>query len=163
VGKIVKKYNWGKYKKIVPIAEEMYCIQGKQMAEIADVLKIEVSNLYRWSKKYNWNAQKQLHSDVFRNTLLALEAQLEKFGEEIKDLSLHDESFSSKCDALSKLLGQIIKLRGHYDQDILKQTVTVMHEFAVFIRKRNMSDKQQDEIEEVTGEFFKYMRERYAQ
>jgi len=151
-----------KNKDKVPLAEEMVCVKGQSYAEVAEVLGVNRATLDRWSKKFNWEAKKKLHSDVFRNTLLALEAQLEKYGEEIKNLSLHDDKFSSKCDALSKLLGQIVKLRNHYDQDLLKQTVTVMHEFAVFVRKRNMKDTELEVAEELISEFFKYMREKYA-
>ena len=148
--------------KALVIAEDLYVVQGKSAKDIAEALKIRIETVYRWCKDGDWAKKREMHNNVFRNTLITLENKLDQVSADLSKLNLADEEFASKCDAISKLLGQIIKLRNHYDQDKLKMTVDIMGEFAIYVRKLELPEEKVEIIEIAMDGFFKEMRKKSA-
>jgi hypothetical protein len=158
MGKFFQKKN----QNVVPIAEEMWIIAGKSVSEIARALKLNEQTVYRWAKDGDWEEKKKRHTNVFRATLISLEERLETIGQELKGLPLTDDSFSSKCDAISKLLGQIVKLRNHYDMDMMKMSVIVMEDFAKFVRRQNLPEASVEAIESSMSGYFDEVKKKHA-
>lgn len=148
--------------KSLPIAEDLYVVQGKPAKDIAEALKIRVETVYRWIKDGDWAKKREMHNNVFRNTLITLENKLDQVSGDLGKLNLADEEFASKCDAISKLLGQIVKLRNHYEQDKLKMTVDIMGEFAIYVRKLELPEDKVEAVEMCMDGFFKEMRKKSA-
>ncbi len=157
----MKEYVHKKYTDKVGIAEEMYVQKGFTVNEIATQLDMPAKVLYDWRKKHNWEAKKIMDQNVFRNTLLALELKLEEIGKEIGLVKLTDADFASKTDGIAKLLGQIVKLRNHYDQDFLRSMVRVMNEFAVYVRRLGLPEPQLETISNAIDGFFREMRQKH--
>lgn len=153
---------FNKNKKALTIAEDLYVVQGKTAKDISEVLKVRIETIYRWCKDGDWNKKREMHNNVFRNTLITLENKLDQVSADLSKLNLADDEFASKCDAISKLLGQIIKLRNHYDQDELKMTVNIMGEFAIYVRKLELPEEKVEVVEMCMDGFFKAMRKKSA-
>jgi excisionase family DNA binding protein len=147
--------------KLVPIAEEMFVVRGMSGREVAEALNVHESTIYRWADKGKWKEKRRLHEDTLRNTLISLEAKLQELGNEIKDLSIHDQNFTKKTDGLSKLVAQIVKLRRFHDQDILKITVMVMSRFSLYVAKQNLDEHTLQVLENLVDEFFDQTKKEY--
>jgi hypothetical protein len=158
----MKRFIQKENRKLLPTAEDLYVVQGKPVQEIADILKISTTTLYRWSEREGWKDKRAMHQNVFRNTLITLERKLEQVTTDLDKLNLADEQFTSKCDAISKLLGQIVKLRNHYDQDQLKATVDIMSSFATYVRRLDLPEEKVEVIELAMNGFFSEQRKKSA-
>lgn len=156
------KYFHKKHRDLLGHAEEMYIVKGMGIPEIASILKICSKVLYDWRKTESWDEKRTQHRNVFRSTLLALENKLESIAKDMDKLSLADNEFASKCDAISKLLGQIVKLRNHYEQDQLKMTVDIMTQFAIYVRKLDLPEDRVEVVELAMEGFFKEQRKKSA-
>jgi hypothetical protein len=160
VGK-VKQYVHDKYAGKVGIAEEMYVQKDFAMKDIAEQLDIPPRVVYGWRKKYDWDAKKIMDQNVFRNFLLSLEMKLEELGKELSGIKLDDPSFASKTDGITKLLGQIHKLRNMYDQDFLRSSIRVMQEYATHVRRMNLTEEQVGIVHKTIDSFFSESRKKY--
>lgn len=83
-------------------AQEMYCEQGATPTEIADQLGVSVTTVYRWIKKYNWNAFLEDSGTISLSLKLKKEfnSELEKAIEESK---LSDPATADKLAKLMKV------------------------------------------------------------
>lgn len=157
------KYFQKKSAHLVPMAEEMYVINGRSGEEIAKALNVPKGTVYRWAKDNDWDEKRKRHNNVFRSTLLVLEDKLEKISkDELAGMPLADSEFAGKADAISKLLGQIIKLRNHYDMDMLKMTVIVMEKFARYVRLQQLPEHALEAIETAMSGFFETIKKEHA-
>jgi len=132
-------------------AESLFIRDGKEIEEIAKILNVSKSTLYRLAKERDWRRRRLEYES---STMAISEKLMKLLSEDVKNL---DKLDSSSVDKIVKVVKSIKTLDR--DVDMLGATVRVVDELVNFLRERFPG--KFDDILKVLPEFMNYMREKY--
>ncbi len=149
--------NSKKFKEYGAAAEQMYVMEGKSAAEIAEALPIGDNTVRRWATKGDWDRRRRervagpkASLDMAERVLYNKLAELEDAGDKAVGLE--------EIKELTALVNAVNNLKKHYDP--FEIAVLAGGEYVGYVKEAVDSPADRELLFEVWSEFVEEMRKR---
>ena len=136
-------------------AKMMFVNEGKKCYEIAKLLRVPITTIYRWKKKYKWDDY--IKAGGMIGIAIELQKQyIDQIGEAIKKKKLSDPGVADRLVKISKVL-----------ENMMPKAITLSNIFNLFevlaeFVANNTDDDFIKSFQKYMPEMSDYLREKFA-